>query len=104
MARTIRQIRKVELHQHVDGSIPPRTTWRLMKSHGLNPVPDLREMRRLLQLQREEEGSLLAYLDKFHYPLWITQFYENITPVVERIVEEAYGHGARVLELRYSPI
>jgi adenosine deaminase len=28
MARTIRQIRKVELHQHVDGSIPPRTIWR----------------------------------------------------------------------------
>jgi adenosine deaminase len=28
MARTIRQIRKVELHQHVDGSIPHRTIWR----------------------------------------------------------------------------
>lgn len=29
MARTIRQIRKIELHQHLDGSIPPRTIWRL---------------------------------------------------------------------------
>jgi len=26
-------------------------------------------MRRHLQLQKDEEGSLLAYLDKFHYPL-----------------------------------
>jgi len=103
MARTIRQIRKVELHQHVDGSIPLRTTWRLMKSHGLNPVPSLREMRRLLQLQEEEEGSLLPYLDKFHYPLWITQFYENISRVTLDIVEEAYAHGVRLLELRYSP-
>jgi len=77
MATTIRQIRKVELHQHLDGSIPPRTIWRLMKGHGLTPVPTLRDMRRLLQLQEDEEGSLLAYLDKFHYPLWITQFYEN---------------------------
>lgn len=103
MARTIRQIKKVELHQHMDGSIPPRTTWRLMKSHGLNPVPSLREMRRLLQLQRDEEGSLLSYLDKFHYPLWITQFYENISRVTLDIVEEAYAHGVRLLELRYSP-
>ncbi len=103
MARTIQQIRKVELHQHVDGSIPPRTIWRLMKRHGLNPVPSLREMRRRLQLQEEEEGSLLSYLDKFHYPLWITQFYENIQRVTLDIVEEAYAHGVRLLELRYSP-
>jgi adenosine deaminase len=103
MPRTIQQIRKVELHQHVDGSIPPRTIWRLMKRHGLNPVPSLREMRRRLQLQEEEEGSLLSYLDKFHYPLWITQFYENIQRVTLDIVEEAYAHGVRLLELRYSP-
>ena len=96
MARTIRQIRKIELHQHLDGSIPPRTIWRLMKGHGLNPVPTLREMRRLLQLQEDEAGSLLTYLDKFHYPLWITQFYENIDRVTLDIVEAAYGHGVRL--------
>jgi len=103
MARTIQQIRKVELHQHVDGSIPPRTAWRLMKGHRLNPVSNLRDMKRRLQLQEQEEGSLLAYLDKFHYPLWITQFYENIQKVTFDIVEEAYAHGVRLLELRYSP-
>jgi adenosine deaminase len=74
-----------------------------MKGHGLTPVPTLRDMRRLLQLQPDEEGSLLAYLDKFHYPLWITQFYENIQRVTADIVEEAYTHGVRLLELRYSP-
>jgi adenosine deaminase len=94
----------VELHQHVDGSIPPRVTWELMQLHQLAPVGTLAEMERLLALQPEEEGSLLAYLDKFQYPLWITQFYENIGTVVERIVEEAYALGVRVLELRYSPI
>ena len=104
MARTIRQIRKVELHQHVDGSIPHRTIWRLMKGHGLTPVPTLREMRRLLELQPDEEGSLLSYLDRFHYPLWITQFYENIERVTLDIVEEAYRHGVRLLELRYAPV
>jgi len=102
-AETVQRVPKVELHQHVDGSIPPRTTWSLMKRHGLQPVRNLREMRRLLQLQPGEEGSLLAYLDKFHYPLWITQFYENIIRVTRDIVEEAYRQGVRILELRYSP-
>ncbi len=103
MANTLESIRKVELHQHVDGSIPPRVTWKLMKERGLAPVSTYRDMRRLLEIQSDEEGSLLSYLDKFHYPMWITQFYENITEVTESIVEAAHRTGVRVLELRYSP-
>jgi adenosine deaminase len=97
-------IPKVELHQHVDGSIPVTLTWELMREHGLNPVESLEDMERLLTLQPDEEGTLIRYLDKFHYPAWITQFYENITRVVEAIVAEAVSHGVMALELRYSPV
>lgn len=100
----LRELPKVELHQHVDGSIPAEVTWQLMKHYRLNPVDTLDEMRRRLELQPEEEGSLLAYLDKMHYPLWITQFYENISQVTEAIVETAVAAGVATLELRYSPI
>jgi len=100
----IAAIEKVELHQHVDGSIPVRTTWAVMRRHGLAPVAGLAEMRRRLVLQPDEEGSLIAYLDKFHYPLWITQFYENIQETSRAIVLEAARHNVRVLELRYSPV
>jgi len=103
-ARAIARIQKTELHQHVDGSIPLALTWRLMVRHGLNPVETIEEMHRLLAIQPEEEGSLLSYLDKFHFPLWITQFYENIVEATQAIVEEAALHNVRVLELRYSPI
>lgn len=75
-----------------------------MSKHGLKPVETFKEMENLLVLQEGEEGSLLSYLDKFHYPLWITQFYDNIVTVVEAMVNEAYRQGVRVLELRYSPI
>jgi adenosine deaminase len=98
------RVEKVELHQHVDGSIPVSLTWQLMKRHGLNPVESMTQMEKLLILQKQEEGTLLRYLDKFHYPLWITQFYENIMRAVEAIVEEAYQNHVRLLELRYSPI
>src|SRR5262245_52122769 len=89
LAAAIRALPKVELHQHVDGSIPPEVTWELMRHHRLNPVSTLDEMRRRLELQEDEEGTLLSYLDKMHYPLWITQFYENISRVTEAIVDAA---------------
>ncbi len=100
----VADIEKVELHQHVDGSIPVDVTWRLMRKHGLNPVNSKKEMEKLLVLQEGEEGALLRYLDKFHYPLWITQFYDNIASVIESIVAEAYENNVRLLELRYAPI
>ncbi len=100
----LRNSPKTELHQHLDGSIPLEVTWRLMVQHRLNPVPTVQEMEKLLVIQPEEEGGLLKYLDKFHYPLWITQFYENIVEVTQAIVEEAARHGVSLLELRYSPI
>jgi adenosine deaminase len=100
----LQSLPKVELHQHVDGSIPAQVTWDLMKHYRLNPVDTLDEMRKRLELQDGEEGTLLAYLDKMHFPLWITQFYENISRVTEAIVDEAAASGVTTLELRYSPI
>jgi adenosine deaminase len=100
----LRALPKVELHQHVDGSIPAEVTWELMRHYRLNPVESLDEMRRRLELQEEEEGTLLSYLDKMHYPLWITQFYENIAQVTEAIVDAAAAAGVATLELRYSPV
>ena len=104
LRRNVAAIPKTELHQHVDGSIPLPLIWRLMTRHGLNPVATIEEMERLLVIQPEEQGTLLRYLDKFHFPLWITQFYENIVEVTQAIVEEAATHNVKVLELRYSPV
>lgn len=95
---------KAELHQHVDGSIPPKSLWKTLRRYDLHPVETYEEMERRLVLQPDEEGSLLAYLDKFHYPLWITQFYENVQDVAEAIVRDALSHNVTTLELRYSPV
>jgi adenosine deaminase len=100
----LRDLPKVELHQHVDGSIPAEVTWDLMRHYRLHPAESLPEMRRFLEIQEGEEGTLLAYLDKMHYPLWVTQFYENISKVVEAIGLRAAASGVQTLELRYAPL
>lgn len=100
----LRALPKVELHQHVDGSIPAEVTWDLMRHYRLHPAESLPEMRRFLEIQAGEEGTLLAYLDKMHYPLWVTQFYENISKVVEAIGVAAAASGVQTLELRYAPL
>lgn len=100
----ILNMKKVELHQHVDGSIPVTLTWSLMNEYGLNPVDTMEEMEKLLVMQPEDEGAgLLHYLKKFHYPLWVTQFYENLKKTAHAVALEAYDQGVRVFELRYSP-
>jgi adenosine deaminase len=104
MEERLRALPKVELHQHVDGSIPAEVTWELMRHYRLHPADSLPEMRRFLEIQVGEEGTLLAYLDKMHYPLWVTQFYENISKVVEAIGLAAAASGVRTLELRYAPL
>ncbi len=103
-AARLRAMPKVDLHQHVDGSIPAEVTWELMHHYKLHPADSLSEMRRFLEIQEGEEGTLLAYLDKMHYPLWVTQFYENISKVVEAICLAAAGAGVATLELRYAPL
>ncbi len=100
----VKSMPKVELHQHLDGSIPPAVTWRIMKSYGLNPVDSLAEMKKQLILQPEEEGSLLRYLDKFHYPMWVTQFYENLVEVTAAVAGAAAKDGVQLFELRYAPV
>jgi len=100
----LRALPKVELHQHVDGSIPSEVTWDLMRHYRLNPADSLDAMRGHLEIQAGEEGTLLAYLDKMYYPLWVTQFYENISRAVEAICLAAAAAGVDTLELRYAPL
>ena len=94
LAERVRALPKVELHQHVDGSIPAEVTWELMQP--LPPQPRRlagRDAARTSRSRTGEEGTLLAYLDKMHYPLWVTQFYENISKVAEAIVDAAAAAG-----------
>ena len=79
----IRALPKVELHQHVDGSIPAEVTWELMRHYRLNPVETLEEMRRRLELQ-DGRGRHAARLPR-----------QDALPALDHPVlrEHRAGHG-----------
>src|SRR4029453_14553251 len=89
---------------HVDGSIPADVTWELMHHYRLNPAASLDEMRRHLEIQEGEGGPPLPSPDKVPSPLWVTQFYENVSKVVGEIALAAAASGVKTLELRYAPL
>jgi adenosine deaminase len=92
----------IELHQHVDGSIPPVFMWERLKKHGLEPCKEFEQFEKMIYATESE--TLLDYLNRFHIPMWVTQFYGNIKDAVGTIAQEAYDCGVRTLELRWSPI
>ncbi len=93
---------RIELHRHLDGSIPVDLMYRLLKENDVRPIPTEEEFRTMV-VAPERPASLLEYLDRFHYPLWVTQFYENIQAVARAIVVNVAAEGAAALELRYAP-
>jgi adenosine deaminase len=96
------QPHRIDLHRHLDGSIPVDLMYRLLKENDVRPIPSEAEFRSMV-VAPEHPRTLLEYLDRFHYPLWVTQFYENIEAVTEAIVAQAAAEGAAALELRYAP-
>lgn len=92
----------IELHQHVDGSIPTIFMWERLKKHGLHPCETFERFEEMIYATESE--TLLDYLNRFHIPMWVTQFYGNIKDSVSVIAQEAYDCGVRTLELRWSPI
>lgn len=92
----------IELHRHVDGSLPVSFMWKKLQKYKLCPVETEEELATSLTVHRGE--SLLSYLDKFCVPLWVTQFYDNIRDGVKEIVHNAAAEGIMVLELRWAPM
>ena len=94
-----------EVHRHFDGSIRPSTLWNLsQKYYAALPGMDYRGFRRMLSWDRQNDRTLLDYLDKFHIPLQYTQFYDNLRMITFEICEDAYQDGVRSLELRINPV
>jgi adenosine deaminase len=93
----------VELHRHLDGSVRLDTVLELGLQYGLPlPAADLEGLRPFVQVT-EPKPSLMAFLEKFHWPIAILKDMDAVRRVAYQNVEDAAREGIAYIELRFSP-
>ena len=94
----------IDLHLHIDGSIPVKTAFEIIKSSPYE-FPQFTDENSLRERMTVSMGctSLNEYLEKFDLPVDIMQTEESITYVVRSLCEELKSEGVDMAELRFAP-
>jgi adenosine deaminase len=101
----IRNLPKVDLHCHLDGSLRPETIWDLAKSRSIAlPAGSLEELRVVFSPQKKTIGSLVEYLKRFEYTLAVLQDAEALNRAAYELAIDNAAENVLYLEVRYSPI
>lgn len=100
--RCFRQVPKMDLHRHLEGSLRLETLLEIAAQHSLDlPEADLPG---LVQMQPGDRSDFTAFLAKFQV---LRQFYRS-PEIIERITREAVCDaaldGVIDLELRFTPV
>lgn len=99
----IKRLPKIELHCHLDGSIPEAALRRLCRRHGIQVPEEEEEFLRLVQVSGDCE-SLREYLRAFELPLRCLQREEDFFEAARAAVNTAAEENTRHLELRFAPL
>lgn len=101
----VRQLPKVDLHCHLDGSLRIETIWDLAVSRKVElPAKSLEELRELFRVNPQTHRSLVEYLKRFEYTLAVLQDAESLTRAAYELAIDNAAENVLYLEVRYSPI
>lgn len=90
----------IDLHLHLDGSVPYQTVRKLLAKEGKSlPETDLQKRLSVSPDCR----NLDEYLDKFDFPLSLMQTADNLRLIVRELLEELRGQGLIYVEIRFAP-
>lgn len=91
----MKNLKKLELHVHLDGSIRPTTISELLNISL--------EKANKLAMVSQKTSSLKEYLDKFDIPLKIMQTKDNLTRVATELAEDLQKDNVIYAEIRFAP-
>lgn len=94
---------KVELHRHLEGSLRVRTMMEVVRAHDLD-VKDTGYLRPLVQMNHDEPYTFENFLSKFGTLRLFYRSPEIIKRITREAVEDAAIDNVRYLELRFTPI
>lgn len=92
-----------ELHVHLDGSLRPRTVWKLAVRQGISlQAENLAELETMLTVP-EQCKDLNQYLECFDLPLKVLQEPQAVTKAVSELVCDMAADGVTYGEIRFAP-
>ena len=98
-----KQLPKVELHRHLEGSLRFETIQELASDPALN-LPLGAQLARLVQVNDDDPRTFSNFLAKFTHLRQLYQSPEIIRRVTWEAIEDAAEDNIRYLELRFSPV
>ncbi|GAA0086530.1 adenosine deaminase [Clostridium sp. CTA-7] len=95
---------KIELHCHLDGSLRVETVIELAKKENIKlDSYDYDYVKSLLTIS-EECDSLDEYLKRFDLPNKVLQTKENLKRVAYELLEDAAKENVKYIEVRFAPV
>ena len=100
----LRQLPKVDLHCHLDGSIRFNTILELAEKNKVKlPTDDIDKLR-LMLVMGDNCKSLSDYLQAFEITLSVLQDEESLSRVAYELIEDCAKENIWYVEVRFSPI
>ena len=99
----IQSLPKVELHEHLDGSVRPATIIELAKKQGLE-LPERDEDKLAAWFRKgSERKSLSLYLESFSITTALMQDRESLRRIAREEIEDLAADGVVYAEIRFAP-
>ena len=100
----IKNLPKVELHCHLDGSLRPESILDVAIKDKIElPSFNLDQLSSFLKIGMNQ-GTLEDYLNRFDITLSVMQTPESLTRFSYELIEDVATENIRYIEIRYSPI
>lgn len=102
MSDLLRDLPKICLHEHLDGSLRASTVAELAAAEGL-ALPVAPEALADWFYETADSGSLVAYLTTFDLTVAVLQRPEHLERVARELVEDLAADGVVYAEVRWAP-
>ena len=92
----------IDLHLHLDGSVPLSTARRLADMQAIPAPVSEQEFKQLMSV-RKDCKNLNDYLDRFAFPCSLLHTPEAIRQSMSDLLQELQRQGLRYAEIRFAP-
>ncbi len=99
-----RDLPKVDLHRHLEGSLRLKTMQEIARAHGISVPTSTGPLSNLVRVQTSEPPTYQNFLAKFNTLRMFYRSPEVIHRVTREAVEDAANDHVRHLELRFTPV